>query len=132
LNLIICFDLLSIRLSQSYDQSYVFGRLTRVESSCFFIFFYEVISVSWPRSHVWRIYLSYFLIYFFNLILQHWANWRLKFVISFDLLSVELSRSYDPSREFDWLTRVIFLGLFLIGFFSIASFNIELIKNRAS
>jgi hypothetical protein len=39
LNFVICFDLLSLELSQTYDQSGEFGRLNLVKSSYFFIFF---------------------------------------------------------------------------------------------
>jgi hypothetical protein len=40
-----------------------------------------------------------------------------------------LSRFYDPGCKFDILTRVLFLGHFLIDFFLISSFNIGLIGN---
>jgi len=91
----------------SHDLVYGFERLTRV------------------------IFYIYFLIdFFFNFILQHWADWKLKFVICFDLLFMGLSQSYDPSYKFDKLTWVVFLGLLLIAFFKkISSFNVELIEN---
>jgi len=42
---------------------------------------------------------------------------------------MRLSRSYDLSCVFDRLTRVTFLDIFLIDFFSISSFNIRMIEN---
>jgi hypothetical protein len=41
----------------------------------------------------------------------------LKIIIFFNLLSMGLSRSYDPGRGFDRLIQVVFLGPFLIDFF---------------
>lgn len=84
----------SIRLFQSNDPSHMFGELAQV---VFYVLF--LIDI------------------FFIPILQYWAGWGLKFVICFNLLFIELSRSYDLSCKFDILTRV-FLGPFLIDFFS--------------
>jgi hypothetical protein len=72
-----------MRLLRSHDPDHEFDRLTLV----IFIFF---------------------LIIFFNLIIQHWADEKLNFIIYFDLLCIGLFLSYDPGRDFDRLTQVVF------------------------
>jgi len=107
----ICFNFLFIGLSQSHDQCYKFGRLTQVKSSHFFIFFlWGYLSLmTWLIGYLSN-FLCFFLIdFFFNLMLQHWADWTSKFIICFSLLFMRLSRSYDPSRRLDMLTQVAFL-----------------------
>jgi len=50
----------------------------------------------------------FFLIIFFSLIIQHWADEELNFIIYFDLLCIRLFLSYEPDRGFDRLTQVVF------------------------
>jgi hypothetical protein len=69
---IICFNLLSIKLSWSHNVSCEFNRLTWV---IFFVFF------NWL---------------FFNFILYYWVYWKICFIIYFDLLFMRLLWSYDP------------------------------------
>jgi hypothetical protein len=45
------------------------------------------------------------LVFFFSFILPCWIDWRLNFIICFDLLFMRLSSSYDLSRGFSGLTR---------------------------
>jgi hypothetical protein len=47
--------------------------------------------------------------------------------VIFYFLSIKLSRSDNSGHEFGGLTRVVFYILFLIDFFLISSFKIELI-----
>jgi hypothetical protein len=63
------FYFISMGLSQSYDPSCKFDRLTRV------------------------VFLGHFFnwVFFFNFILQHWVDWKLDFIICFNLFSMGLS-----------------------------------------
>jgi hypothetical protein len=46
-----------------------------------------------------------FLFFFSSSIFPHWVDWRLNFIICFDLFFTKLSLSYDLDRGFDGLTR---------------------------
>jgi hypothetical protein len=68
--------------------------------------------------------------FFFNFIIQHSVSWELdNLLIYFDLLYMGFSWSYDLGCEFGRLTLVdlsYFLDLlFLIDYFLISSFNID-------
>ena len=118
----ICFDFLFMRFSQSHDQSCKFSKLIWVKLGLFFNFLSMRLSRSHYSSHVfsgltWVVSYVLFLIDFFSLILQHWTDGELNFVIYFNFLSIKFFRSYDPSHEFNKLTWVVFLGSFFNWFF---------------
>jgi hypothetical protein len=99
LNFIICFDLLSMWLSQSYDQSRKFGSLTQVKSRHFFLSMRLFLSDN-PGHRFSKL---------------TWVVFYVLFLI--DLFSMRFSRFYDLDRGFNWLTRVTLLNPFLIDFF---------------
>ena len=76
-----------MRLPPSYDSDHGFDKLTQVDSSQFFCFF-------------------------FNFIFQILVDWKLNFIIYFNFLSFGLFWSHDPGCEVDKLTRVIFIIIF--------------------
>jgi hypothetical protein len=128
----IYFDLLFMRLSQFYDQSRKFRSLTWVKLSYVLFSFYEIISVWWPESWVWWIDSGCFFYAFLIDFFFQYHTWMLGWfrIEIHNLFFIGLTRSYDSSYRFDRLTRITFLGPFLIDFFSsISSFNIELIEN---
>jgi hypothetical protein len=101
-----------MNLSSYHDLDHEFGGLTRV------VFFF------YPFNQ-----------FFFNFIFQYYIDLGLNFIICFNLISIELSRSHDLDRRFGRLTRVYpshFFGSFLIDVFLISSFNIKFIGNQAS
>jgi hypothetical protein len=62
--------------------------------------FYEVLIVSRSKSWVWSVdscsFLSSFFHWFsFNFIHQYWTDWKLSFIIYFDLFLMSLSQSHD-------------------------------------
>jgi hypothetical protein len=57
--------------------------------------------------------------------LQHWVDWKLRFINYFIFLSFRLSQSHDPVGGLTWVESNQF-------FFLILSFNIELIRNYDS
>jgi hypothetical protein len=81
----VIFYFLSIKLSRSDNSGHEFGGLTRV------VF-----------------YILFLIDFFFNFILQNWADWGLEFVIYFYLFSMGLSRFYELGWKFDMLTQVAF------------------------
>jgi hypothetical protein len=109
-----------------------------VDWELYFIFFlftiYRVISVSWSRLvKLTQVDFGYFLLIFyfvfqFNHSLLSWFEIMLHNIIY--LLSNKLSRSYNLDNGLGRSTHV-FLSFLLI-FFSISSFNIELIRNKTS
>jgi hypothetical protein len=110
-----------MRLFRTYDLICGFNKLTLL-TRCFFLFlidvffssqfhllilgwlgirlrdlfwytYYEVISIFWLRSWVWRVergwlesfLVSFFFIFFFyNFIFYHWVDWELNFIICFN------------------------------------------------
>ena len=45
-------------------------------------------------------------LFFFKLILQHWIDWELDFVIYFDFLYIKLLPSHESGKKFCNLTRI--------------------------
>jgi hypothetical protein len=76
LSFMICFGLLSMRLSISHDSGHGFGGLTMVISSRFLYLF------------------------FFNFIFLNQVDWELIFIIYFNLFFMGLSWSHDPRSKF--------------------------------
>ena len=87
-NFIICYDFLSIVLSQSQDQSCGFDKLTQVKWS----FSYKVILVWWPKLWVWWIDSSCFLCSFFN-----WFIFLISSVAGCAATSSETTKLYRAS-----------------------------------
>jgi hypothetical protein len=83
-------------LLPSHDSDHKFGRSTRVNSSWFFV--------------------SYFNWLFFNFIFQHRVDWELSFVIYFNFLSIGLSQSHYLGCKFNRLTRVDLIYFFSFQF----------------
>jgi len=48
----------------------------------------------------------FFNLFIFNFIFQYWVDWKLGFIIFFNLFSIGLSWSHNPDHIFDMLTRV--------------------------
>ena len=108
LNFMICFNFFFMRLSQSHDLGHWFDKL------------------NW-LTH-------FFLLIFFNFIIQYFIDLKLGFMICFDLLSIRLSRTHNLSHWFSRLTMMDlshFFSPFTLIFLKISSFNIRLIKNCA-
>ena len=114
--------LISMRLSQSHDLSCVFGKLTRIDLNHFFIYFLW----GYPdlRSRSWVLWINpcwlglfYFLNSFLNFIFQYWVDYKIDFIIYFNLLSIRLFWSHEPGCEFNKLTLVVFMSFFLLIFF---------------
>jgi hypothetical protein len=121
--------LISMRLSQSHDLSCVFDKLTRIDLNHFFIYFLWGYPGLGSRSWVLWINpcwlgLFYFLNSFLNFIFQYWVDYKIDFIIYFNLLSIRLFWSHEPGCEFNKLTLVVFMSFFLLIFFLILSFSI--------
>jgi hypothetical protein len=99
-------------LLRSHDPSRKFCRLARLTwvFSCFF---------NW--------------IFFFNLILKHWADWDFSFIVFF---SIFFLWNYPGFMTQIWQVNTgwleFFLSFLLNVFFSIISLNIRLIENQIS
>jgi len=103
LDFIIFFYLLFIEFNQSHYLSHGFGGLTRVFLCLFFHHF------------------------FFNFIIQYWNNWKLSFIICFDLLFIRLSSSHNPSCSFDKATYVDLNCFFFNSSFKILGWELNFI-----
>ena len=73
-------------------------------------------NLNWPEDFtsfyfilflLWILFLNWF--YFFNIILQHWIDWKLSFVMFF---FIWWSRCHDLGHEYQMLTYIT-IGLFL-------------------